>query len=437
MPNKNSEYRFNHILLKLSKLESIDSGLLEESFNIITKSVVEALNVGRCGIWFYNEKRTAIILNDLYESETQTHSSGAILDASDFPKYFDYLLEERTLPAVDTFNDPVTSEFLEVYLKPLNIVSMIDAPIRVNGKMIGIICCESVGVTRNWTMAEQNFIGNITDILARAVQAKERKEVMNQLERMNIHLEELIEERTKELEVQRARTANASKMAMLGEMASSIAHEINNPLAIIISLVSMIKRMDEKGSSKEDKDKALNNLIETSNRIEKIVKGLRFFARDASRDDFVHTSINQVIEDTLALCNQKFHQHGISIHYNICPDSIIYCQPVSLSQAILNLLSNSFDAINSLEDKWIRIECFETQTDVQITVTDSGNGINEEIRDKIVLPFFTTKEVGKGTGLGLSIVKGIVEQHGGKLSLDSGCPNTKFNIMIPKKARAA
>ena len=437
MPNIDREYKFNRTLLKLSKLNEVDSGHVEESFRLINEAVIEALNIERSSIWFYNDDKTAIISSDLYEKSPRTHSAGMKLEAKDFPNYFMYLLEERTLPANDAVTDPSTSEFADIYLKPLNIVSMLDAPIRVNGHMIGVICCESVGVKREWNIAEQNFIGNITDILARAIQAKERREAMQKLEKMNTHLEELIDIRTKELESQRARTENAAKMAVLGEMASSIAHEINNPLAIIISLVHMIKKNEDNEGGKEKRLIALNNIVETSYRIEKIVKGLRFFARDASLDDFGMSSTRQIIDDTLALCKQKLYQGDIKIIVNLDQDIHFFCQPVSLSQAILNLISNSYDAIHDLDEKWIKLDCTETVHEILISVTDSGKGIRDEIKDKIVLPFFTTKDIGKGTGLGLSITKGIIEQHGGVFKLDTTSPHTRFSISIPKKAAAA
>lgn len=429
----NDMYLFNQELLNLAKKPLIDSGNIGEALKLITEVTAHTLKVQRCSIWFYNESHTAIICRDLFETNSQTHSSDMKLEAKDFPSYFAYLLEERTLPAHDAMSDPATCEFSEVYLKPLNILSMLDAPIRVDGKMIGVICCESVGGRRDWNISEQIFIGNITDIISRAIQAKERADAILQLERMNLNLERLVQERTAELEEQKARTANASKMAILGEMASSIAHEINNPLAIILGLTKMFKCFEEDKVSSEEKLKLIANINTMAQRIEKIVRGLRFFARDGVKDEFSIVSVKQILEDTLSLCHQRFKLSGVDLNLDISEDDVyMKCQPVSISQVILNLLTNSYDAIESNDQKWIRIQCEEKENEIQLSVTDSGPGIPAELQDKIMVPFFTTKEVGKGTGLGLSIVKGIVEQHGGSFLIDNRCANTRFVLSFPK-----
>ena len=98
---------------------------------------------------------------------------------------------------------------------------------------------------------------------------------------------------------------------------------------------------------------------------------------------------------------------------------------------LLNILNNSFDAIQSLPTKWIRIDVFSADDRLQLSVTDSGQGIPREVSDRMHEPFFTTKDVGKGTGLGLSISKGIIEDHDGSLTYDRKSPHTRFVIELP------
>lgn len=424
----------NQELLKLSFNSAIDSGDVDASLRAITVAITEGLGVPRASIWFLDEKGTGISCADLYQARTAEHSSGVVLLARDFPAYFAYLAEERVLKADDARKDPATFEFEHVYCEPLDIYSLLDAPIRLNGKMVGVVCCEQTEKIREWTQSEVNFIGNITDVVARALQSKERADALKKLELMNSQLEKLVEERTAELEEQRARSANASKMALLGEMASSIAHEINNPLAIIASTTKRLKKI----SLLEQLDQAafleaVKDIDDTTMRIEKIVKGLRFFARDGGKDNFNVVPVSQIMEDTLALCTEKLRTNGCSIELQIeDPKISVRCQPVSISQALLNLISNASDAIANLEQKWIRVGCRIENGKVEVRVTDSGAGIPKEIRDKIMLPFFTTKPIGKGTGLGLGIVRGIIEQHKGELLLDEASAHTSFVLRLPK-----
>jgi signal transduction histidine kinase len=114
------------------------------------------------------------------------------------------------------------------------------------------------------------------------------------------------------------------------------------------------------------------------------------------------------------------------------PGVVLLCRPTQISQVILNLLNNAFDAVKALNEKWVLLEVACLGTDwIQIRVTDSGAGIAESLATKIMEPFFTTKEIGKGTGLGLSISKGIVETHGGRFFLDRSFTHTSFVIEFP------
>jgi C4-dicarboxylate-specific signal transduction histidine kinase len=174
---------------------------------------------------------------------------------------------------------------------------------------------------------------------------------------------------------------------------------------------------------------------DTVNRIAKIVGGLQFFARDGKSAGAQTILISKLIEETLSFCSERFINYGVQL--DIVKNESYYaaqieCREVEMSQVLLNLLNNAFDAIEGLKEKWIRIEVSEKGQYIEISVTDSGHGISQDIRGKIMQPFFTTKEVGKGTGLGLSISTGIMASHQGKIYIDNSCPNTKFTIVIPK-----
>lgn len=223
------------------------------------------------------------------------------------------------------------------------------------------------------------------------------------------------------------------KMKSLGEMAGGIAHEINNPLVIIGMKASQLKKFITQNRM-EDLNKAVSTIETTTFRISKIINGLRAFAKDGSKDPFEKAEINTAIEDTIALCQEKFKNAGVEIQFAKSSEPAeIDCRVTEISQVVLNLLSNSFDAIQSCEEKWIKISVSEKQDNVEISVSDSGKGITSETAKKIMEPFFSTKDIGQGMGLGLSISKGIIESHQGQLNLDISLPNTTFLISLPKK----
>lgn len=227
----------------------------------------------------------------------------------------------------------------------------------------------------------------------------------------------------------------SAKMSSLGEMASDIAHEINNPLSIILANACLlIDQLNTESVPKDSIIKALEKIKKMSDRMNKIIKGLLYFSRDAKNDGFQSVSISKLIEESISLCEQKLKNSGVKIDLNLpVEDVLVVCSGTEILQILVNLINNSFDAIKELSVKWINIEVklINNSQSIECSITDSGNGIPKELADKIMQPFFTTKEIGHGTGLGLSISTGIIKKHKGKFYLDTNCPNTKFVIEIP------
>lgn len=254
-------------------------------------------------------------------------------------------------------------------------------------------------------------------------------------EKLGILTEE-VEESERELSLQRIKSMKAAKMASLGEMAAGVAHEINNPLTIIHGNADHILELIEDGSPEclERASYSARKIQATSLRISKVVKSLRNFARDGSGDPFEVWELFRVVEDTRELCNQRFYEKGVEFVVAEIPKELrIECRPVEISQVLLNLFNNSFDAIQDLKSKKIELKFKEEEDHIEFQVVDSGLGISSEIQEKIMQPFYTTKEVGKGTGLGLSISHGIIQSHGGEIFVDNSCENTCFVIRLKKK----
>ncbi len=236
------------------------------------------------------------------------------------------------------------------------------------------------------------------------------------------------------LDEQRAKILAASKMATLGEMAGGIAHEINNPLAIIHMQSVLLKDIGKSGKIQVPQVlEAAETIENTTSRITRIIKGLRFFARDGAGDPFEVTSLSSIVDDTLVFCREKFKNQDLSLRVELPTQPILVnCRSTEISQVLLNLISNASEAVVEQRKRWILVELKENAGFAEISVTDSGPGIPEQNRAKLMQPFFTTKEVGRGMGLGLSISKGIAESHGGRLVFEADSPSTKFTLWLPK-----
>lgn len=235
---------------------------------------------------------------------------------------------------------------------------------------------------------------------------------------------------------QQTQITQSAKMASLGEMAGGIAHEINNPLAIIRGRFEQLQSVIKNPEINRDIAlKFCDSGVQMIDRLKKIIQGLRQFSRDGARDPLVPVKIADIVNDTLVFCSEKYKIKGIQLDVPEIPVHItIEGRHTQISQVLLNLLNNSFDAVANLPEKWVRLDVlvFEgTPNRCQLVVTDSGKGISKETADKLFQPFFTTKGIGQGTGLGLSISLGIIKDHGGTLTYDQNSPNTRFVINLP------
>jgi len=165
----------NTVLMELARRKTLSLGDLNAAVREITEAATNTLGIERTSVWLYNNERSQIQCIDLYEWSKSRHSQGIELAAVDYPAYFQALQEERMIAAHDAHTDPRTKEFSQFYLSPLSITSMLDAPIWLNGEMVGVVCHEHVGTTREWALEEQNFAGSIADLVSMAMEVCDRK----------------------------------------------------------------------------------------------------------------------------------------------------------------------------------------------------------------------------------------------------------------------
>ncbi len=256
--------------------------------------------------------------------------------------------------------------------------------------------------------------------------------------------EDVTERKTQQemIEQQRAALVHSARLSALGEMAGGIAHEINNPLAIIRGVGEQIETLALEPQPDARRLGVLSGrLVTTVDRIAAIVSGLRDFSRDGEGDPFQVMRIKDLVLKTLTLCSEKFKTHGIQIETaGLEPAVLIRCQPVRFSQVLVNLFNNAFDALDGLPEssrKSLILTARDLNADfVELAVRDTGPGIPEDLVQKIMIPFFTTKPIGHGTGLGLSIASGICEAHGGRLGYSRGPEGGAcFTITLPAPPR--
>jgi len=248
------------------------------------------------------------------------------------------------------------------------------------------------------------------------------REANSQLKRVNEDLKAAYAE----LQQKQLQLVQAAKMASLGELVAGIAHEVNNPLAFIVSHLRTIGTSLAKveaelaqplpPSAREHWQRVHDRLRESergAERIRELVLKLRTFSR-LDEGTKKKVSIEECISSVVMILEHKFKDKiQLQVHYGY-PD-VVECFPSLLNQAVMNLVANAIDATGAGGTIWITTGA--DMSDYVITIADTGHGIPESVRHRVLEPFFTTKPVGQGTGLGLSITDSIVRAHGGNLTL--------------------
>jgi signal transduction histidine kinase len=244
-----------------------------------------------------------------------------------------------------------------------------------------------------------------------------------------------------EMQHQRAQLEQATKLATLGEMATGIAHEINQPLNAVKLMAENIRRGMEINSEKTQGRVAdkMQQIIAQIDRAATITTHMRKSARNATEEDLFSE-----IPDTVAGCQTMLASRmrledieWLVAYEEPLPPAAIH--PLRLEQVLLNLMGNAMDAIASTkaDQKWIRVEAHQGERDtVSLSIEDSAGGIPENVIQRIFEPFFTTKEVGKGTGLGLSISYNIIKDSGGELTVENTQHGARFTIELPSTQTA-
>lgn len=235
---------------------------------------------------------------------------------------------------------------------------------------------------------------------------------------------------------QRSQLEHLAKLASIGELASSIVHEINQPLTAIKLIAEGIRRKSNK-DPQEVLDKLpekIDRIIRQINRATDISAHIRQSARIATEEN-LDAALGPILEESISLFMPLFNEAGIiatlQLEPNLPPATI---HPGRIEQVILNLFSNARDAFenNTTSDKWIKVALNRGEDQqLVIAVDDSAGGIPDHALDNIFNPFFTTKTIGKGTGLGLSVAHNLIDDVGGNISVRNTEHGARFVIRLP------
>jgi signal transduction histidine kinase/CheY-like chemotaxis protein len=413
-------------IVALARRQQSLAGDLEAALREVTWVAAVTLRVRRSSVWVLTDDRRRLECLALYELDKDQHSSGEVLQASDYPRYFAALETGLAIDAHDAREDPRTSEFRDGYLDPLGITSMMDAAIRDEGRVIGVVCQEHVGPPREWSPDEVGFAGAVADQAALALAASTR----HRLEAERDHIQ--------------SQLLHVQKLESLGVLAGGVAHDFNNLLTIIRTNVGVAKCAVE---DDHPAFKPLDAAIAAADR-----------AAGLTRQLLAYSGSGPVVVEPVDLgaqVQQIVDLVAVSVAGDVTIEVFrpkaelptIHADASQIQQLAMNLVLNAAEAVGD-GPGYVRVSVGKTVLDdddrrgllfaeglrsgraVILEVSDDGPGIDRELVLQIFDPFFTTK--GAGRGLGLASVAGIVRGHGAGLAVRSAPgEGTTFEVMFP------
>lgn len=274
--------------------------------------------------------------------------------------------------------------------------------------------------------------------------SRDMTRIKKQQETIQKQLEQMVEERTRELEETHAKLLHQDKMSSLGKLSAAVVHEINNPIAGVLNLIKLIKRINTEGPVTEKETAIFDQYLDLTEtellRVSRIVSNLLTFARH-SKTETKKLLLNDLIERTLIMNANLLKINQVRIVQNLDPNlPKILGSEDQLQQVIMNFVSNAVEAMETSPTKELTISTGYRLSDntVYLQCCDTGIGIPKENTYKLFEPFFTTKKKGKGVGLGLSVAYGIVKDHNGMIEVDATMEKgTAFTVRLPINGKQA
>jgi PAS domain S-box-containing protein len=253
-----------------------------------------------------------------------------------------------------------------------------------------------------------------------------------------------LEKANRELKEATMQLVQSEKLSALGELTAGVAHELNQPLnGIKIICQSLLRDIEKNRLEEEDVGNDLTDIVNQVNKMAEIIDHMRIYARHTEGEPNQMVDVNSVIEGPFKLLDQQLKTHNIEVVRELAVDlPKVHGDPIRLEQVLMNLITNARYALDGCgkENKRIEIRTYKANnhgsatenSTVAVEVKDNGGGIPDHLREKIFQPFFTTKDPGQGTGLGLSVSSKIIEEHKGRIEVESEVGRgTTFRVILP------
>jgi two-component system, NtrC family, sensor kinase len=444
--------QFRNVLNETAHIIST-SNTIDEMCNSAVNLISKVLDIPVIFICIFDKSNNSFAINSQVGLDTKYKSHFCNLSHQDEMLHTDRVGCFLTSIQLTINSAKLSGHAISKYVEDKDIAaadtSIIHIPLMSDIALLGILHIALPTARKEFILTETQVLSLIANEISTGIQ---RKRLEEEIKKYSDNLEKMVKERTDQLREKDAQLVQSGKLATLGEMATGIAHEINQPLGGINLIAQGLLMAKERGKLNDSiLCEKLNSIVEQIERINKIITHLRIFARQSEE---VKQSINvqDPITDVFKLIGQQLVKRDITIEMDV-PDQLylVLADHNMLEQVFLNIIGNARDALDDFEKvvddlksrkeepRWLRswiktifIRAFNHEEAVIVEIEDNAGGIPKHILNRIFEPFYTTKDVGKGTGLGLSITYGIVKEFGGTIEVKSEeMKGSKFIIKLP------
>ncbi len=375
-------------LLEIARSEERD---LDQLLRRVLQIDARTLGVERVGYWEYSPDRGAIVCRLMYELSNGTMTSGAVLLADRYPRYFRALEELLVVPADDALGDARTNEYRDDYLAPNGIGAMMDVPVWRQGRVHGILCHEHVGPARHWFFGEQLFAASMANFVSLALETRESEVAVQQTQ--------------------------ALKRSIL----SNLSHEVRTPLHVISGNVELLRGTI--GGVGDGVVSMLDAIDRSSRRLVRTIESLLDLARAESGTLTFQpqpTRLGPLVRRELADFVMRAEARGLWFRFETAADAVVSFDPYALAAALRAVADN---AVKFTETGGVTVSVSSRAGEVACVVRDTGIGIARNFLDRLFLPF-EQADGGiarryEGTGIGLALARAFLERGGASIAIES------------------